>query len=229
MTIVTSRIALLQAFDSLFPTGSYTMSGGMETYTQKGIVKDKSTLTAFLKALLYILPYGDLGVCAKAAQGEDYCMLDELCAAMKQPFEIRTGSEKLCLRFLKMQGALCEYHLLAEYYSAILAADGSGQKKCRGHYPVALGLFIRDLGADAEQALEMYCYSLLSQAVNHAVKLIPLGQSDGQAALYETLRLIPQAVQKAISASTDELGVSACGFDLRSMQHESLHGRLYIN
>jgi urease accessory protein len=219
----TSRIALLQAFDSLFPTGSYTMSGGMETYTQKGIVKDKATLIAFLKAQLYILPYGDLGVCAKAAQGESYLVLDELCAAMKQPFEIRTGSEKLCLRFLKMQETLCEYPSLAEYYSAIQ------QKKCHGHYPVALGLFIRDLNAELEQALEMYCYSLLSQAVNHAVKLIPLGQSDGQAALYETLRLIPQAVQKAISATTDELGVCACGFDLRSMQHETLHGRLYIS
>jgi urease accessory protein UreF len=43
------------------------------------------------------------------------------------------------------------------------------------------------------------------------------------------MRLIPQAVQKAKAAAIDELGVSGCGFDLRSMQHESLHGRLYIN
>jgi urease accessory protein len=75
----------------------------------------------------------------------------------------------------------------------------------------------------------MYCYSLLSQAVNHAVKLIPLGQSDGQAALFEAMKLIPSAVEKAKAASIDELGVSGCGFDLRSMQHEGLHGRLYIN
>jgi urease accessory protein len=222
-TATSARIALLQAFDSLFPTGAYTMSGGMETYTQKGIVSDKASLAAFLRAQLYILPYSDLGVCAKTAQGEDFHLMDELCAAMKQPFEIRTGSEKLCLRFLKMQAELCDYPLLASYYSDIQ------QKKCAGHYPVALGLFISDLHADIDQSLEMYCYSLLSQAVNHAVKLIPLGQSDGQAALFSAMRLIPQAVQKAKAASIDELGVSGCGFDLRSMQHESLHGRLYIN
>ena len=223
MGTVTSRIALLQAFDSLFPTGAYTMSGGMETYTQKNIVHDKQTLLSYLKAQAYILPYGDLGVCAKTAQGEGWQVMDNLCAAMKQPYEIRMGSEKLCIRFIKIQQTLQEYPLLAQYHKAIL------QCKCAGHYPVAVGLYVRDLDADIDLALELYCYSLLSQAVNHAVKLVPLGQSDGQAALFELLSLIPNAVQKAKTASIDELGVSACGFDLRSMQHESLQGRLYIN
>jgi urease accessory protein len=222
-TTIESRIALLQAFDPLFPTGAYTMSGGMETYTQKGLVNDKPALVSYLKALIYILPYGDLGVCAKTAQGEDFIFMDSLCAAMKQPFEIRTGSEKLCTRFLKAQDALCDYPSLAAYRQMIKL------EKCRGHYPVAVGLFIRDLNASLNEALELYCYSLLSQAVNHAVKLIPLGQSDGQAALFEAMRLIPGAVQKAMAAGVDDLGVSGCGFDLRSMQHETLHGRLYIN
>ena len=220
---IAQRIALLQAFDPLFPTGAYTMSGGMETYTQKGLVKDKSNLAAYLKAQMYILPYSDLGVCAKTAEGEEFILMDSLCAAMKQPFEIRTGSEKLCARFLKAQETLCDYPSLAAYREAIR------QEKCRGHYPVAVGLFMRDLNADLDEALELYCYSLLSQTVNHAVKLIPLGQSDGQAALFEAMRLIPAAVQKARAASVDALGVCGCGFDLRAMQHETLQGRLYIN
>ncbi|MDR2923577.1 MAG: hypothetical protein LBU85_09595, partial [Treponema sp.] len=169
------------------------------------------------------LPYGDLGVCAKTAEGEDFTVMDSLCAAMKQPFEIRTGSEKLCARFLKAQEALCDYQPLAAYRQAIR------QEKCRGHYPVAAGLFMRGLDANLDEALELYCYSLLSQAVNHAVKLIPLGQSDGQAALFEAMRLIPAAARKARAASIDELGISGCGFDLRAMQHETLQGRLYIN
>jgi len=222
-TVTKSRIALLQAFDPLFPTGAYTMSGGMETYTQKGLVQDKFNLVAYLKAQLYILPYGDLGVCAKTAEGEDFILMDSLCAAMKQPFEIRTGSEKLCARFLKAQETLCDYPSLAAYRQAIR------QEKCRGHYPVAAGLFMRDLNADMDEALELYCYSLLSQTVNHAVKLIPLGQSDGQSALFEAMRLIPAAVQKAMAASVDDLGACGCGFDLRAMQHETLQGRLYIN
>jgi urease accessory protein len=212
-------LALLQAFDPLFPTGAYTMSGGMENYTKKGLVQDKAALVAYLKAQLYILLYSDLGVCAKTAEGEDFILMDSLCAAMKQPFEIRGGSEKLCARFLKAQEAMrgtahdvrCDYPSLAAYRQAIR------QEKCRGHYPVAVGLFMRDLNAVLDEALELYGYSLLAQTVNHAVKLIPLGQSDGQAALFEAMRLIPSAVQKGRAASIDELGVSGCGFDLRAM------------
>jgi urease accessory protein len=214
-------LALYQAFDALFPIGAYTLSGGMETYTQMGIVSDKETLSAFLTAQIYLLPYGDLGLAAKAAQGMDFVPLDQLCAAMKQPYEIRTASEKMCSRFLKLQSEFADYPALSAYRAAIT------QKHCTGHYPVAMGLFIRDTGATIGAALELYAYTTLSLTVNHAVKLIPLGQSDGQSALFDALRLIPPAVQKALAASVEDLGVSGCGFDLRAIQHESLKGRLY--
>jgi urease accessory protein len=220
-TTMNEMLPLYHAFDALFPIGAYTLSGGMETYTQKGIVRDKETLVAFLNAQVYILPYSDLGLAAKAAEGTDFIFLDHLCAAMKQPLELRTGSEKMCSRFLKIQSELACYPSLSAYRAAI--ARGS----CDGHYPVAVGLFIRDTGAPVGAALELYGYSILSLTVNHAVKLIPLGQSDGQSALFAALRLIPEAVQKALAVSVEDLGVSGAGFDLRAMQHETLKGRLY--
>ena len=223
-----SFLALCQAFDALFPIGSYTLSGGMETYTQKGIVKDKSSLLAYLKAQLYLLPYNDLGVAAQTARSGDFVLFDGLCAAMKQPCEIRLGSEKLCTRFLKAQEALFSYPLLIDYCRAIR------EGRCKGHYPVAVGLLIRSLGLKGAelallQALELYCYSLLSAMVNHGVKLIPLGQMDGQSALFEAMDGILTAVSRAVSVEIEELGVSGGGFDLRSMQHEGLAGRLYIS
>ena len=222
MDRISDMTALYQVFDPLFPLGSYVFSGGMETYTQRGIVRDRESLSAFLRAQLYILPYNDLGVAAKAAEGEDFALLDDLSAAMKQPFEIRQGSEKLCGRFLKTVGRLAEYPGLTAYREAISAG------RCDGHYPVAVGLFVRDLKDVAtDKAMELYCYNTLSVMVNHAVKLIPLGQVDGQAALHHAMASIPQAVEKAMAAALDELGVSGCGFDLRAMQHETLHGRLF--
>lgn len=217
-----NMIALYQVFDSLFPLGAYVFSGGMETYTQMGFVHDKNSLTAFLKAQLYVMPYNDLGVAAKTALGEDFVLLDGLCAAMKQPFEIRRGSERLCRRFLKAMESLADYPSLGAYRKAI------SNEQCDGHYPVAVGLFVRDLNeVQVDKAMELYCYNMLSVIVNHAVKLIPLGQVDGQSALHEALADIPQTVQKALVTSLDELGVSGCGLDLRAMQHETLGGRLY--
>jgi len=214
-------LPLYQAFDPLFPIGAYAFSGGLETYTQKDIVHDKDTLLAFLKAQLYLLPFGDLGLAAKAAEGIDFVILDQLCSVMKQPLETRKGSNKLGIRFLKAQPELAEYPRLNAYRSAI--AEG----RCDGYYPVAAGLLIGDMSANLAAGLELFCYSIISAMVRHGVKLIPLGQTDGQRALSEALLLIPDAVQTARATSVDDLGVSGCGFDLRAMQHETLPGRLY--
>ena len=75
----------------------------------------------------------------------------------------------------------------------------------------------------------MYAYSILSSLVNHAVKLVPLRQLDGQECLGMAMKKIPQSAEKAMNISKDELGISGCGFDLRSMQHEKLYSRIYIS
>ncbi|MDR1891713.1 MAG: hypothetical protein LBQ48_01690 [Oscillospiraceae bacterium] len=217
------QLLLAQALDPLFPIGGYTLSNGLETYAQKGLVHSEETLSAYLNAQLFILPFSDLGIAAKAAEGEDFVLLDHISAASKSPKEIRRGSEKLCANFLKAQSVLGDYPLLLAYRRAV------AQGHCDGHYPVAVGLFIRELALPPGNALRLYCYSLLSAAVNHAVKLVPLRQLDGQRALSGALSGASAAVEKAIRAETKELGASGCGFDLRAVQHESLSGRLYIS
>ncbi|MCC8042504.1 MAG: hypothetical protein LIO69_03165 [Oscillospiraceae bacterium] len=218
-----SLIKVMQAIDPLFPIGAFTLSNGMETYVQRGIVSDRESLLRFLKAYVYTLPTGDLGFAAKAAKGEDYALLDELFSASKSPLELRSGSEKLCRRFIKSEALLNSCPLLEEYSERIAAGVLAGS------HPVAMGLFIRDIGANLTESLEMYCYSLLSASVNHAVKLVPLRQSDGQSALSEMIDGIPETVQKALNVSLYDLGIGGSGFDLRSMEHEALPARLYIS
>ncbi len=219
----TGLILLMQALDSLFPIGAFTLSNGMETYTQKGIVRDKESLDRFLTAFIYTLPTGDTGFAARAAAGDDVSVLDEICTAAKSPYELRNGSEKLCARFLKAETALDEYPLLKEY------ADKISSGECMGHHCIAVGLFISDTRADVFTGLEMYSYSLISSMVNHAVKLVPLRQLDGQASLRSAMEHIPDAVGKAMEVPTDELGINGFGFDLRSMEHEKLYSRIYIS
>ena len=88
---------------------------------------------------------------------------------------------------------------------------------------------LRAVGAEPVQGLCTYCYSLLSAAVNHAVKLVPLRQMDGQQALRSALPQIPAAVGTAMQCGIAELGVSGFGTELRSMQHETLYTRIYIS
>ena len=210
----------------MFPVGAFTLSNGLETYVQKGIIADKESLEKYLAGQLAVLPYSDLGFAAKTALGEDFRVLDGLCTASKSAFELREGNRKLCARFLKLQNSLGCYPLLEQY----LADINSGE--CSGCHCIAVGLLIRETAVSSallEQGLNMYCYSILSTSVNHAVKLVPLRQSDGQQTLADAVLKIPSACAKAMAADITELGVSGTGFELRAMQHEKLYSRLYIS
>lgn len=220
---ITDFLPLIQSLDALFPIGGFTLSNGLETYVQKNIVYNKETLVKFLEGYLYIAKYNDIAFCAKAAMGEDVCELDMLCTAMKTPYEIRTGSIKMCSRFLKAQEAIANYVLLKNYMEKIKSGE------CRGHYCIAVGLLIFEKQLDLSMALGMYAYNILSTMTNHAVKLVPLRQLDGQSALAEIAEKIEDAVKTAVEIDADEIGVSGFGFDVRAMQHEKLYSRLYIS
>lgn len=216
-------LRLVQSLDPLFPIGSYTLSNGMETYVQKNLVQTGEDLEKHLKSYLYMLSYNDLAFAAKAWKGEEVIQLDALCGALRSPSEMRSGSIKQCTRFLKLQTELDVYPELEHYRNLTV------QGVCDGHYCIAVGLFIKETGTDVKTALELYAYSILSSMANHAAKLIPLRQLDGQKALLEAEKGIPDAVRTAMNVETEELGVSGCGFDIRSMQHEKLYSRLYIS
>ncbi|MGN0650432.1 MAG: urease accessory protein UreF [Oscillospiraceae bacterium] len=223
MNINCGFLKVIQSFDSLFPIGAFTMSNGLETYVQNGVICDEKSLREYLSAYSAVLPTSDLGFAAAAASGIPFVDLDEIYAAVRSPSELREGSRKLCKRLIKTQSELGQYPKLSEYGNAIESG------LCFGSYPVAVGLFISDTETELQTALNMYCYSLLSQAVNHAVKLVPLSQIAGQRCLNDMLERIPLICVKAEGVSMEELGIGGCGFDLRSMQHEVLYSRMYIS
>lgn len=216
-------LKLLQVFDPLFPIGSFTMSNGLETYVQKGIITDAVTLQDYLDGMLHILPFSDLGFAAKAIFGHQIPLLDRMCAASKTAYELRQSSHRLCIRFLKNVCDLDDFPKLRAYLNGIMNHDYVG---C---YPIAVGIYLDAVRMDPVQGLHIYCYSLLSAAVNHAVKLVPLRQMDGQRVLYTVLPQIPIAAEKALRCEVSELGVSGFGFDFRSMQHETIYARIYIS
>lgn len=219
----TGILRLMQVLDSLFPIGAFTMSNGLETYTQKEIIHSCETLDEYLSSYIHALPSNDLGYAAKAASGKDIIRLDEICSAAKSPYELRKGSEKLCSRFIKTVRETGSFPLTENYSSLI------SQGICAGHHCIAVGLFIADNTDNILTGLQMYCFSLLSAAVNHAVKLVPLRQLEGQRLLSKITPEIPKAVIKASELSEDELGTNGPGFDISSAEHEKLYTRIYIS
>lgn len=99
------RLYMLQICDSLFPIGAFTLSNGLETYVQHGVVDSPETLAAYLADYLALAPYQELGVAALAMQyasePENWRRLDQLYTACRAPMEVRQGSAKLCMRLIK--------------------------------------------------------------------------------------------------------------------------------
>ena len=95
-------LALLQLCDSMFPTGAFAHSYGLETYVQKGLVSDAAGLQALLRAQLRQgLPTADLLICKEAVLARDdgdlerLRFLGELLSAAKPAAEARKASEEV--------------------------------------------------------------------------------------------------------------------------------------
>lgn len=221
------RLNMLQICDSLFPIGAFALSNGLETYVQRGLVATADDLSRYLSDFLAVAPYQELGAMALAARHADdevfLAELDNLCAALRAPREVRQGSAKLCMRLLKAAEQLAPMPRLAAYRARI--ASGG----CVGQHPVAVGLYAADDGLELREALSAYGYSLLSAMTTCAVKCVPLRQLEGQRALRDAFPALVNAVETALTVGLSDLGVGGASFDLCAMQHETLYSRLYMS
>ena len=74
-----------------------------------------------------------------------------------------------------------------------------------------------------------YLYGQVSAMTVNCVKSIPLSQTAGQAMLLRSLPLQERAVERALAAGRDELGLSMPGFDVRCIEHEGIYSRMYMS
>jgi len=222
---------LLHLCDSLLPVGGFSHSAGLETYVQERIITSKETAKEFVARQLALnICYTDAALVSlaydAAADNNDYqtiLRLDETCTSVKLPKEIRLASNKLGIRLLKIFENHEAFFLPNKYKAAI------GSQKAFGHYCIAFGLIAQALHIDKQEALTGYYYNAATSFITNAVKLIPLGQQDGQDILMSLFSLIDELVQQSLSPCNEMIGFCCTGFDIRCMQHEQLYSRLYMS
>jgi urease accessory protein len=69
--------------------------------------------------------------------------------------------------------------------------------------------------------------SYIANLVTAGVRLIPLGQTDGQLAIAELEEAVRAASTQAEKSTIDDLGSAAFMVDLASMAHETQYTRLF--
>ena len=226
----TALLSLLHLSDPTLPIGGYAHSAGLETYVQQGKVKDVTTARAFVtemlsRNLLYTdAAFVSLAFNAAVENDRNYLLqLDKECTAVKLPAEIRQASQKLGIRLIKIFQPLCKNEL-ADAFKILVE-----KKETSGNYCIAFGLFAHTLGLDKKEALTGFFYNAAAGFVTNCVKLIPLGQQDGQEILFSLFPLMQQLAEKSLIPDKNLIGVCCTGFDIRCMQHEQLYSRLYMS
>lgn len=217
-------LGMLQANDSMFPIGQFTLSNGLETFVLENRICSHKDLEEYMESYISICCYNDL-LTFMLAYSEDIQMLDEISFAMKAPMEVRNGSLKLAVRFVKIWREIdaAGYPLLNSYGQMIEAGEANGV------YPIAVALYARDIGMEKEDAAYIFLYSQLSAMVTNAVKTVPLSQAKGQTVFNKMLPGIDAAIKKAAALSVCDLGVGGSMFDIESMRHEHLYSRQYMS
>jgi urease accessory protein len=223
-------LRLLQLTDSAFPTGAFAHSVGLETYIARGIVRTVASLEEFIaNTLLNAVAPSDGVACAAAARagaGSDNVVqrLDHRLTAMKSVSEFRDASRALGARFLRTVTPLYALPHAMGYLASIDA------KALYGHMSLAYGLVCRDLELPLEPALAAWFRHYCASLVSVGVRLMPLGQTEGQAMLVRLRTPILDAVELALERDIDEMASFVPGQELAGIIHrDGLTTRLYIS
>ena len=225
-----SLIEILHITDPTLPIGGFSHSNGLETYVQQNLVKNMSSTQDFVESMLRNnYKYND-GLAVKLAfeftlenNLEEILNLDNECHALKAPREVREGSQKLGARLIKIYGQLLGDPFLNKINRLIL------EKKMHGHYAVIYGIITALLKLDKEKVTCAFLYNAAVSMITNAVKLVPLGQTDGQQIIYNVQGLIEDLTLEIMELERDMHGVCNAALDIKCMQHEHLYSRLYMS
>ena len=221
-------LALLQFTDGLFPSGGFAHSFGLETYAQDGVVSDRVGLEAFVAAHLE----GSAGpadavaaaVAVRLAAGGDrasWIALDGRVEAMKPVPETRTASRQMGRQTLRVAAALGGDAFLSELGRAV--DDGLTP----GHHATVFGAALGRAGVDPAAVAAAYLHSTAVLLVGAGLRLIALGQLDGQRVLAAMRPRIARLAAAAAAGTAADMWSFNPGLELAGIRHAALDRRLF--
>jgi len=211
-----------------FPTGAYSYSHGLEWAVEVGQVHDRETLVDWLEADLC---YGSgrneaifFHQSWRSASQDDLSRLlrvAELAAVFRSTSEFALESIQQSIACLSMlRRVWC--HRLLDWLSAMVR-----KLNLPPALAVVLGIRAATEGVPVSLALPAFLQSLIANLVNAGVRLLPLGQTEGQLALGQLEEAVLSVSAEAKEATLDDLGSCAFMVDLSSMAHETQYTRLF--
>jgi len=205
-----------------YPVGAFSYSSGIEWAVEGGDIKDAATLRDWIAA---ILDHGS-GFCdavffvhTHRAEGKDALRaVAELAAAF-------TPSKERHLETTAQGAAFLETTRAAWPTPAIDALRAAWDGPVV--YPVAVAVACAGHGIAVEPALAAFLHAIVANQISAGVRLVPLGQTDGQRVLAQLEPAIAATAARALSTPLDAIGSATFRADVASMRHETQYTRLF--
>jgi urease accessory protein len=217
----------LRFVDSFFPSGGYAFSSGLEAAVQGGVVRNAENLSRFVvESLTTGMGEREAVVVGLAHDSFVSGVLDMALTVdrelnkMKLGREGRASSRQMGRQVIRVAAEHGDRHRLIDDYLAAVEAD-----RTPGHMAVSLGLTLAAAGWSKENTIASFLYQAATGFVAAAMKLMPIGQREGQRLLDGWMEVIERVSQQA--AQQRELHSWSPIHDIYAMRHSQLESRLF--
>jgi urease accessory protein len=211
MTLKPGLLTLVQWLSPSFPTGGFAYSHGLEAAIAQGQVTGADGVRCWLADVLS-LGAGRQDAILLALSLDplsDHDALDALARALQ------ISSERL-------SETLDQGTAFARTVSGL-----TGRALPPRCLPVAVGEAAAPLGLSVEEVAALYLHAFASNLTSVAMRFMPLGQAEGQGVLAALHPQITTLAAEVPRLRIEDLGSSALGADLATMQHETMDVRIF--
>jgi urease accessory protein len=208
-----------------YPVGAFSYSSGLEWAVEAGDVTSADTLCQWLATLLS----DGAGFCdavlfahayraCEAVNDNALCETTELAAALppsRERFLETTAQGRAFIDVTRATWPCPALDRLTQIWSGPIA------------YPVAVAVAAASHKIPLEQSLAAYLQAVAANWVSAGLRLIPLGQTDGQRVTAKLEPAVAATTKRALAAALDDAGSAAYRADIAAMRHETQYTRLF--
>jgi urease accessory protein len=219
---------LLQLTDSSLPIGSYSHSWGLETAVQDNRLQTAEQVKEYLLGLLHFtLAPQEAGACGLAHR---YSQIPDpaALAALQQRLNAARWAEEPRRASLDLGKRLQQLAAKTWQLSCPVAAGRSAEAGL--HHCLVFGWICGQGGVSRQETIKAYLFTSLTGLVSAAVRLVPLGHTEGQQILATLHTAVLQVLPLCDAEDpTAEGGISSFApLQERDCQrHQQLYSRLF--
>jgi urease accessory protein len=209
---------LLTWLSPAFPVGAFAWSAGLESAIAAGTVHDRATTLGWIE-----------GVLAHGSLRTDAILFAHAHRAAHDAAALRDLAD-LCLALTAARERHEETTITGAAFAAAVRAWPTpvlANLPTPCPYPIAVGAIAAGHAIPVGPALLAWLTSSIHSQVSVAVRLVPIGQSDGLAIMAALEPAIASAAELCQHAALDDIGAVAYAADIAQMSHETLTTRIF--